>query len=132
MKIGRPRIISSPEEMLNLGNAYFEKCESTGSPILVTGLALALGLSSRESLLEYGRRPEYSGTVKRLKTVCENYAENHLYGNCPTGAIFALKNYGWTDKTQQEITGKDGGPIETKLTCELTDEQLAAIASGKK
>lgn len=114
MPAGRPRLIESPDEMLAMGNAYFDECKAEEKPILVTGLVLALGLSSRESLIEYSKRPEYSDTVKALKTVCENFAENRLYGNNPTGAIFALKNYGWTDKTQQELSGPEGGPVQVQ------------------
>lgn len=103
--MGRPRIIDSPEQMLEAGNAYFAECKANEAPILITGLALALGLSGREALSEYGRRAEFSATVKELKTVCENYAENKLFsGNNPTGAIFALKNYGWADKQDIDLS----------------------------
>ena len=97
---GRPRKIANPEEMLLKGYEYFAECRENQAPILVTGLALALGLSGREALCEYGKREEFSDAVKELKTVCERFAEERLYGNNPTGAIFALKNFGWTDKMQ--------------------------------
>ena len=110
--MARPRLINSPEEMLERGYAYFEQCKDEESPILITGLALALGLSGREALSEYGRREEFSATVKELKSVCEQFAEFRLFsGSNPTGAIFALKNYGWTDKQQTELSGPEGGPI---------------------
>jgi hypothetical protein len=38
------------------------------------------------------------------------------------------KKYG--ERAQLELTGKDGGPIETKNANDLTDAQLAAIASA--
>lgn len=114
----RPRIIESPEEMLNRGYAYFDECKAKEQPILVTGLVLALGLSSRESLIEYGKRSEFSDAVKELKSVCENYAENRLFSNNPTGAIFALKNYGWTDKLA--LGGADDlPPIQAAITVEF-------------
>ena len=103
--MARPRLINSPEEMLTKGYEYFDECKTNGNPILITGLALALGLSGREALSEYGRREEFSVAVKELKSVCENYAENKLFsGNNPTGAIFALKNYGWTDKHDVDLS----------------------------
>lgn len=112
MPAGRPRLIESPEEMLERGYAYFDECREKGDHILVTGLVLALGLSCRDVLIEYGKRPEFTDTVKALKTVCEQYAESKLFTTTPTGAIFALKNYGWTDKTQQELSGPEGGPVQ--------------------
>lgn len=116
---GRPRIVESPDEMLAKGTAYFDECRAKGEPILVTGLVLALGLASRETLIDYANRPEFTDTVKGLKTVCEHFAETRLYGNNPTGAIFALKNYGWTDKTQTELSGPDGGKIPLSLEIDL-------------
>lgn len=113
MPAGRPLAIKSPEEMLERGHAYFEDCAANDKPILITGLVLALGLSCRETLCEYGKREEFSATVKSLKSVCENYAESRLFGNNPTGAIFALKNYGWIDKIG--LTGADGGPIQHEI-----------------
>ena len=41
---------------------------------------------------------------------CQQYAEEFLFvGKNAAGVIFNLKNnYGWRDKTEQELTGKDG------------------------
>jgi len=38
--------------------------------------------------------------------------EQKLYGNAVTGVIFNLKNnFGWQDKTEQEVTTKELTPI---------------------
>lgn len=119
MPAGRPRLIASPEEMLERGYEYFEQCKKEESPILITGLALALGLSGREALSEYGRRDEFSATVKELKSVVERYAESRIFGNNPAGAIFALKNYGWTDKQDLNLGGQENNPIQAAVTVEF-------------
>jgi hypothetical protein len=116
--------------MLERGEAYFEECRESESPILITGLALALGLSGREALGEYGRLEEYSYTVKALKSVCENFAEARIYGNNPAGAIFALKNYGWTDRTQQEISAPGGGPLQAEITVKMVRSGNGDNSSG--
>jgi len=108
--MGRPRLIASPDEMLERGYAYFDQCKANESPILITALALALGLSGREAFAEYGRRPEFSDAVKELKSVCESYAESRIYSNNAAGAIFALKNYGWTD----QLNLHHGGEVAIK------------------
>lgn len=55
-------------------------------------------------------------------------ASGQADGNAPTW-IFNMKNrFGWTDKTQSEITGKQ--EIKVMSVNELTDEQLAAIATA--
>lgn len=105
MKIGRPLIFNSPEDMIQSAETYFAECFLNKEPITITGLAMALGLASRQALINYEGRPEFNDTVKRLKLVCENFAERKIYGNNPTGAIFALKNYGWQDKQEVEHSG---------------------------
>ena len=103
MPAGRPLIIASPDELDTRADTYFAACE--GKPMTVTGLALALGLSSRESLDEYGRRPEFSDSVKRAKAHVQAAYEARLSEAACTGAIFALKNMGWSDKQEIEHSG---------------------------
>jgi hypothetical protein len=62
-------------------------------------------------MYDYEKREEFSYTIKRARVFIENEYEFRLNSGNPTGAIFALKNLGWDDKTQQEISGKDGQPI---------------------
>lgn len=107
-KVGRPRLIQSPEEFDDRADTYFAMCEETNRAVTVTGLALALGLSSRESLDEYGRRPEFSDNVRNAKLRVEECYEQRLHGTTPTGAIFALKNMGWSDKQEQHHSGELG------------------------
>ena len=116
--VGRPRLIESPEQMLALGQAYFEECKANDDPITLTGLVLALGLSSRQSLELYAQREEFIVSVKSLKTVCENYTEKKALATNGAGAIFALKNYGWTDKLA--LGGaEDLPPIQAAVTVEF-------------
>lgn len=76
-------------------------------PYTITGLALALG-TSRETLLDYEERAEFSDTIKAAKVKIENYVESQLFTNSPTGPIFNLKNnYGWKDKTEQDLHVKE-------------------------
>jgi len=120
-KVGRPLKFQSVEEMEKLINAYFESCfkknEDTGEmeqviPFTVTGLAIAIG-TDRKGLCEYGDRPEFSNAIKKAKSYVENYAEQNMYtARNPAGAIFALKNFGWRDKQETEITGAGGAPLQ--------------------
>lgn len=108
---GRPLKFATVEDLETRIQAYFDSIQdstyidSNGNPqrkpLTITGLALALD-TSRKVLMEYQERDAYSNTVKRAKTVIENYAEERLFSSSPTGAIFALKNYGWKDKSEQE------------------------------
>jgi hypothetical protein len=77
-------------------------------PYTITGLAVWLD-TSRETLLDYQERPEYSDTIKAAKDKCEEFWEQMLIGANATGPIFNLKNnYNWKDKTEQEFSNPDG------------------------
>lgn len=101
---GRPPKFKSPEDMQKAIDAYFADCEAKELPLTVTGLALALD-TTRETIMDYQEKDEYSDTIKRAKLRVQNYAEKRLFGNNATGPIFALKNFGWSDKQEQHVTG---------------------------
>jgi hypothetical protein len=67
----------------------------------------------RKTLWDYAAKPGFSDAVEKARTRLEMAWEKRLAGTACTGAIFWLKNQGWTDKTEQEISGKGGGPILT-------------------
>lgn len=110
--IGRPLKFKSPEELEGKINLYFAKCEEKGEKPFITELAYYLD-TSRETLREYKERPEFVDTIKRALIRCEMALEKNLIEGKvnPTGSIFNLKNnYGWKDKTEQDITSA-GKPI---------------------
>jgi len=96
-KVGRPRTFKKVEDFNTAVEAYLYECYDKNQAPLLMGLILYIGLSSRESLDRYGRIPEFSDSVKRAKAYIELSYEMCLRGTTPTGAIFALKNFGWTD-----------------------------------
>jgi len=102
---GRPRKYNSPEDFEAKVDEYVIHCADKEEPITWTGLALYLGFSSRQSIDEYLEYDGFSDSVKRAKMIVENAYEKRLQGNSPTGAIFALKNMNWKDKTETEISG---------------------------
>ncbi|MEN6587864.1 MAG: terminase small subunit [Sulfuricella sp.] len=111
-RTGRPLKFASAEQINKASEDYFQKCEKSGQPITITGLCLVLG-TFRDVLLDYAggkydeKDREFSNSIKRAKLRCEHYAETQAFsGKNPAGAIFALKNYGWSDKQQTEITGE--------------------------
>jgi DNA-binding Lrp family transcriptional regulator len=118
---GRPLKFQSPEELQEKIDAYFESChekvtETTKSgsikeytiqsrPYTVTGLAVYLD-TTRDVLIDYQNRDEYSNAIKKAKAKIHNYAEEYLYnGKNVAGGIFVLKNnFGWKDKVEHEHT----------------------------
>ena len=108
-KGGRPRVIKSPKDMDNLVESYREACLNGKKPVTLTGLIRHMGLSSRQSLDEYAKYAGFSDSVKSAKLVVEEAYEDRLHTQSPAGAIFALKNMGWTDR--QEISTPDLKPV---------------------
>lgn len=72
----------------------------------ITGLALFIGFESRQSVYDYEKTGEFSYIIKRARLYVENGYEQALMSEKPTGAIFALKNMGWTDKQEVDHTTK--------------------------
>ena len=73
----------------------------------ISGLALYLGFCSRSAFYEYENKPEFQDTIKKARFRLENEYEKQLYNDKCTGAIFALKNLGWKDKIENEITANE-------------------------
>lgn len=122
---GRPPHFESPEDLKNKIEEYFESGVRTRTifagkdkepfnvPVpTITGLALYLGFESRQSFYDYEKRSQFSYIIKKARTFIEREYEEMLASGNVTGAIFALKNMGWTDRTQTDITtnGKDITP----------------------
>ena len=105
---GRPRIYDSVEELEQAIELYMAECKENQRKPTITGATLFLGFCDKTTLYDYRDRPEYSHSIKRLLLFVENGYEEALHGNSVTGCIFALKNMGWRDKTEQEVNGNLG------------------------
>lgn len=129
-KVGRPPFYNTAEEIQEKIDAYFESCKGLqqfyedGSPIrdkygypifygtkppTITGLALALGFTSRQALLNYQGKEEFVDTITRAKSRVERYAEERLFDkDGANGAKFALANnfVGWKEKQAIEADVK--------------------------
>lgn len=113
--MARPVKFSSPEEFTAVADAYFAKREAEDKPFTVNGLALALGLC-RQSLLNYGEKPEFLDAVKAIRARLEDHWESRLAGTAAAGTIFWLKNQGWSDKTETELYGKGGDSLSIEVS----------------
>jgi hypothetical protein len=56
-------------------------------------------------VIRYENKDEFRDTIKKAKQKVENSYELRLIKNGRAGEIFALKNFGWTDRQETEITG---------------------------
>lgn len=121
---GRPPAYKTVAEMQKVIDKYFEDCngeyitdddgnlmtdkhgkpvKTKERPLTITGLALALGFTTRQALLNYEGRADFVDTIKKAKSRIEQYAEERLFDkDGVNGAKFNLSNNfkGWSDKQQ--------------------------------
>ena len=98
---GRPKKFKTVKALQKLIDAYFDDCEANKKHVTLTGLALWLD-TTRETLMDYQKNDEYSDTIKRAILRIENAYEMRLIDRGNGGDIFALKQFGWSDK--HEVT----------------------------
>jgi hypothetical protein len=112
---GRPPLFETPEQLQEMIEEYFiegvdkrtfvcgsgpNKYPVTVEIPTITGLCFYLGFESRQSFYDYEKRQGFSYTIKKARLRIEKLYEEQLqYGNS-TGAIFALKNMDWKDKSE--------------------------------
>lgn len=142
--MARPLKYKTVQELQEAIDDYFKACEGKplqddngeliydkhGQPVIigqkpptVTGLALALGFTTRQSLLNYQAKKQFVDTITRAKSRCEDYAESRLFDrDGAMGAKFSLSNNfkGWSEKSQSEDDAS--GQLETLIKGLRQDE----------
>jgi len=122
-KGGRPPLFNTPEEMEMKIKQYFDDCPDKKTiqvglkaievpAITITGLCIFLGFESRQSFYDYEKIEGFSYIIKKARLKVENYYEQCLQFGNVTGAIFPLKNMGWSDRT--ELSGPGGSELFPK------------------
>ena len=125
MARGRPPKYKDKEEIEEKIEQYFKDCEGhpltdengnqiynkygypvivDKKPLTVTGLALALGFTTRQALLNYQGKKEFVDTITRAKSRVEQYAEERLFDkDGSSGAQFSLRNNfkGWNEEQKE-------------------------------
>lgn len=141
---GRPPKYTCKEEIEGKIEEYFKSCEGRpfyaddgeimrdkmGYPIFVdkhpptmTGLALALGFLSRQSLLNYQGKKEFRDVITKAKSRIELYTEEQLFNrDGANGAKFSLQNNfkGWNEAAR-EATAQAATAAATavKIICDI-------------
>ena len=131
--IGRPRAYPDPVVFALAVEEYFDTVKADGKLPTLSGLCIHLGFADKQSFSNYESYEEpFSLTVKKARLRIEDDRHQRLANPACTGIIFDLKaNHGWQDKIVTEMSGPDGGPIQTESRIDmsaLTDEQARLIA----
>lgn len=102
-KGGRPSLWVDPQQLQDLIDKYFENEKQP----TFAGLAYYIGID-RGTLYNYEKKDEFFNTIKKARAKMLQVYENLLIynGKNTAGIIFALKNTGWSDKTEVDHTSK--------------------------
>lgn len=110
----RPLRFKSADDFDREVDLYVADCKAGQEPLTVPGLALFLGFVDKSSLYQYQKRKGFEDSVKRARTLIEDATVKRSMGNNAAGAIFILKNMGYSDRrevrselVQVEIKGAD-------------------------
>ena len=98
-------------------------------PATFTGLALFLGFNSLQGFEDCEDNDEFAAALKRGRLCIESVYEKKLHQQSPAGAIFALKNMGWNDKTEAK---NENRPAYTTLKVEFTETGPKLAGSEKE
>ena len=116
---GQPPKYETPQELEQRCIKYFQECVDKEEKATITGLALYLGFSSRQSIYDYKEKKDFSYILKRATLAVENAYET----NGTAFDMFALKNMGWKDK--QEIEN-------TNMNLNLTEDEIKKYKEKNK
>ena len=115
--VGRPPKYKTAEELQTKISEYFKSghrsrtvTDKEGFPVKVpiltiTGLVHYCGFCDRHSFYDLEKQDKFSHTIKQARSFIEQEYEEMLQRGLGAGAIFALKNFGWSDKSEVEVSG---------------------------
>lgn len=97
MPAGRPEKYSNATEVQAIIDQYFTDCEINDEPLLISGLAYALDMTT-ETLRQYGKKEKFSSIIRRARQRVEMYLEKSAVKDKSPGAMFNLKcNFNWRE-----------------------------------
>lgn len=114
---GRKKMLS-PEEYGKGVDEYFKECRAEDRPPTLPGLAFHLGFSTRQSVHDYAKDPEYKFQAQRAMLGVESWlAEKVVQKEFFTpGQIFTLKSvFGYEDKQSVDHLSSDGSMRPTTI-----------------
>lgn len=112
-KVGRPRKFASPKDLEKLLNEYFEGREY--NEITLTGLCLFLDIN-KDTFYEYAKKDGFKHILDMARLRIENSYEIALRKDGGSENIFALKNFGWREKQEIEVSSnKDSNSIKVEF-----------------
>ena len=117
-KVGRPLKFKTPEELEEKITKFFVHCKESGDIPTILGLALWLDVD-RQSLLDYSKKDQFSGIVKKAKEFCVHSVEQRGMKNQtnPAFVMYWLGNntQGWKNERYENRSVHHSGTVNVNL-----------------
>lgn len=103
--MGAPAKYDKPEDLEAMIEMYQLNCLTNEVPMTVVGMALFLGFACRDSLYDYqtDRGEAFARVIKKGRAMVERATLEKAMKTNGAGAIFYLKNLGYSDRQHIEI-----------------------------
>ena len=120
---GTTGMYETPEDFAAKFEEYCQHCdENENEKPTMSGLAWFMGFSSRQSLWEYRKKEGFEYIANRIALFVEKgYEQQMAQGRGDGGIVFALKNFGWTDKQELDHTSSDGSMSQRDQSIAVLD-----------
>lgn len=116
-----------PDEFYRIGMEFCDECEALKKTPTIAALCRKLGVTP-VTLYNYEKRDEFSFEVHAVRLRIVEVWEARLIGSGTAGAQFWLRNNaGYKDTRQTELSGPNGGPVETVTSVEVVGVMPAGV-----
>lgn len=125
---GRKKMLS-PEEFKEKSEEYFDECKAQDEAPSIAGLAFHLGFSSKQSIFDYRKDPEYAHEANRATLFIEAWLNKKVVNKdtYSPGQWHILKaNFGYEDKQSLDHQSSDGSlspkSVDSDIVKSLVDK----------
>ena len=120
---GRPLKYETKEDLQAAIDKYWQYCEEQKKVPCIAGLAYYIGVD-RHTVYNYEKNDKFFHTIKIARDKILYKLEESVCNtnSIAAGKIFVMKNYGYTDKQELELTKKLSKDDEKELNDIFVDE----------
>lgn len=128
-KVHKGNKYTSAKEMELVINKYF--ADTPEDMVTLSGLCIALGIQ-KSTLYHYANMEPFQEIVNMARLCIEHSYEMSLRKNGRTGDIFALKNFGWSDKQDVDINASVEDSTVVVKVVSPTNEDIERVKNLKE
>lgn len=123
--MARPAKCGDAKSLQKKIDSYFDKCDADKVQPTISGLTYHMGYEDRQSFYDLKHNPKFSCVIKKSLTKLASRWEALLGRGCNNGgAMFWLKNHGWSDHLDITSGGDKLQPAQIVVSSEVVKSSL--------